>query len=56
MGFHEKVHAWLAAKYYQRLTRPLVTGARQPLFTPPGIMPCSGDGGWLSAPSGTGSP
>ena len=21
MGFHEKVHAWLAAKYYQRLTQ-----------------------------------
>lgn len=21
MGFHEKVHAWLAAKYYQHLTQ-----------------------------------
>lgn len=55
MGFNEKVHAFIAAKFYVYLTEAFGEPVAEPvpLSTALSIMPSSVDAVWLSAPSGT---
>lgn len=54
MGFNEKVHAFIAAKFYVYLTEAFgERGEPVPLSTALSTMPNSVDAVWLSVPSGT---
>jgi hypothetical protein len=54
MGFNEMTHAFLAARYYIRLTEQF--GDRGPLSMGSSIMEARGAAAWPREPSGTESP
>lgn len=53
MGFNEKVHAFIAAKFYVHLTEQFGERGRLLSSTEPSITPSREAAEWLSAPSGT---
>lgn len=53
MGFNEKVHAFIAAKFYVYLTEAFGERGERAFTTALSTMPSSVVAVWLSVPSGT---
>ena len=56
MGFNEMTHAFLAARYYIRLTEQFGDRDGRPLSMGSSIMEARGAAAWPREPSGTESP